>query len=275
MLTCYPSPGKRKAMRISRHFAAGCVRCNVRARITPPGQARLDPGDAFFYGWTEHTAALIAQCRAQGRDWYYADNAYYFGRGAYFRVTRNALMHSGRPGAGSRGRERFERFGIEIAPWRRDGRHVVVATQSRLFYRMKMDLDRDAWTAEVVARLHAATARPIEVCRKPEARDMPPEQAHSPQLESLLEDAWALVTHSSSAAVAALLRGVPVFCLAPCMASPMGLSELAQIEQPATPDGREEWAWTLAANQWTYAEMASGKCWNDLQARSDADRTMV
>ncbi len=166
MLTCYPSPGKRKAMRIGRHFAAGCVRSNVRARITPPGQARLDPGDAFFYGWTEHTAALIALCRAQGRDWYYADNAYYFGRGAYFRVTRNALMHDGRPGAGQGGRDRFERFGIEIAPWRRDGRQVVVATQSRLFY-LQNDRATMKFNRQVVnAACRLTSDAPLDRCRQ-------------------------------------------------------------------------------------------------------------
>ncbi|MFQ5954707.1 MAG: hypothetical protein ACE5JZ_06570 [Kiloniellales bacterium] len=269
-VTCYPSPGKRKAAKMCRYFAAGCIHNGVKARIAPAGCSTLAPRSAaFFYGWTEHTAPLINECGAEGRDWYYADNAYYFGRSTYFRVTRNALMHDGRPAAGEHGRDRFERFGLEIIPWRKGGRHVVVATQSELFYRMKLGHSRASWTAEVVRGIEAATDRPIEVCHKPAPRDMARAQAHAPKLESLLEDAWALVTHSSSASVAALIRGVPVFCLAPCMSSRMGLMDLAKIEEPVTPDGRERWAWALAANQWTYREMATGQCWRELQAQSD------
>ena len=269
-LTCYPSPGKRKAAKMCRHFAAGAARNGVESRVAATGRVGLDPGAAFFYGWTEHTAALINACVADGREWLYADNAYYFGRGAYFRVTRNALMHGGEPAGATRGRERFRRFGIEIAPWRKGGRHVVVATQSELFYRMKLGQARASWTAETVRAIAAATDRPIEVCHKPASRDMARDQAHAPGLEALLEGAWALVTHSSSAAVAALIRGVPVFCLAPCMASRMGLMDLARIEAPYLPDDREPWAWTLAANQWPYAEMASGQCWRELHAPTDS-----
>ena len=265
MLTCYPPPGKKKALKMSRYFCAGAVSHNVKARVAPPGYASLDPGAAaFFYGWTPHTVPLIRECQQNGRTWFYGDNAYFFGRGIYFRVTRNALMHDGEPRGDARGRGRFEAFGIEIAPWRKDGRQVVVATQSELFYRMHVGKERQAWTRNVVRRLKAATDRPIEVCHKPEARDLALTQAHSPDLEALLVDAWALVTHSSSASVAALLRGVPVFCLASCMASRMGLSDLTLIDDPLYPDDREPWAWTLAANQWTYREMLSGQCWREL-----------
>lgn len=93
MVTCYPSPDKRKGLKLVRAFAQGCG-----GRVAPVGQASLEDGGAFFYGMTEHSLSLIARCRSEGRDWYYADNAYYFGRGTHFRVTRNALMYDGSAG---------------------------------------------------------------------------------------------------------------------------------------------------------------------------------
>lgn len=247
-VTCYPSPGKRKALKICRAFAAGCG-----GTVAETGETTLRPGPAFFYGWTEHTAPLIARCRAEGRTWIYADNAYYFGRGTYFRVTRNALMHDGR---GEAGPERFARFGIAVKPWRRDGEHIVVATQSEAFYRLHLGTTRELWTARVCDELDLFTRRPVVVCHKPPL-PWPGDDPHG-GFEEALPGAWAVVSHSSSVMVKALIEGVPVISLGPSMASIMGTNDPAHIEDPRMPDGREQWLWNLAANQWTRGEMREG-----------------
>ncbi len=260
-VTCYPSPGKKKGLDVCQSFAAGCGGC-----VAPPGQDRLEPGPAFFYGWTAHSVPLMEQCRREGHDWYYADNAYYFGRGAYFRVTRNALMHDG---GGIAGQERLARFGIEIKPWRAHGDHVLVTTQSDLFYRQRLGIARDAWTAGVVRALERTTKRDVRVCHKPEAKASGNAPAAA-SFEASLKGAHALVTHSSATAVKALIEGVPVFCIGVCMASIMGLDDLSRIESPVTPGGREQWLRNLAANQWTREEMRNGACWRDLMYQTIA-----
>ena len=150
-----------------------------------------------------------------------------------------------------------------MAPWRKGGRHVLVTTQSELFYRLSLGTTRAAWLADVVACLRAATERPIEVCHKPRPWESG-NAAAGPGFEAYLADAHALVTHSSSTAIKALLEGVPVFCTGPCMASVMGRADLALVEDPLYPEGREPWLWNLAANQWTREEMADGTCWRHL-----------
>ncbi len=274
MLTCYPSPGKRKALKLCAAFAEGSG-----GRVAGLGESRLLPGAAFFYGMTGHTLPLIERCRRDGRDWYYADNAYYFGRGRYFRVTRNAYQHDG---GGAAGPACFARFGLKPAPWRtggrtggrkggrNGGRHILVTTQSELFYRLVLGTTRAAWLADVVTQLRAATDRPIEVCHKP-APATSGNAAAGPGFEKHLAHAHALVTHSSSTAAKALLDGVPVFCLGACMASSMGHADLALIEDPYYPDDREPWLWNLAANQWTREEMTDGTCWRQLTERAAAE----
>ncbi|MEQ8504625.1 MAG: hypothetical protein RIB80_04815 [Rhodospirillales bacterium] len=74
-----------------------------------------------------------------------------------------------------------------------------------------------------------------------------------------------MVTWTSNAAVDALLAGVPVFCTGDCAASVMGRSDPINIEYPYYPDNRYEWAATLAANQWTLDEIASGMMWAALE----------
>jgi hypothetical protein len=257
MVTCYPSPGKKKALKMCEFFAAG-----ARGKVAKPGQDHLEPGPAFFYGWTDHTLPLMKQCQSEGRDYFYADNAYYFGRGKYFRITKNKLMHDG---SGNAGPERFRQFSIALKPWRSEGRHIVIASQSETFYQQRMGISRDEWTARVVEKLKQHTERPIIVCHKPDAKDMRPDQAHAPGFESHLQGAWAMVTHSSSAAVKAVIDGIPVFCDPECMCALVGETDLSKIETPRTPEGREQWLWNLAANQWAWEEIRNGTAWRALR----------
>lgn len=254
-VTCYPSPGKRKGQSLCEAFAEGCG-----GRVAAAGDSVLHPGAAFFYGWTEHSAKLIRQCQAEGRTWYYCDNAYYFGRGTYFRVTKNAFMHDG---SGNADGWRLRPFQLRLQDWNLEGSKIVVTTQSEVHYTARLGTTRDAWTSDVIAEIEKHTERPIIVCHKPDPKASGNAYA-APGFEVELSDAWAVVAHCSSAMVKALIEGVPVFSLAPSMASRMGRSDLAQIEDPFYPEGRMQWLANLAANQWTRDEMRSGKCWRDL-----------
>jgi hypothetical protein len=251
-VVCYPSRSKRKALKVCTAFAQG-----AGGGVAPLGHQRLvGAAPAFFYGMTDHTLPLIELCRRRGHDWFYCDNAYYFGRGTHFRVTRNALMHDGR---GRARRDRLQELGVVLKPWRRRGRHIVLTTQSDLFCRFQLGISRDAWTAEVAAEIARHTDRKVVVCDKP--RQLAPGQAHHEGFEAYLEDAWALVTHSSSTAVKALAEGVPVISLGASMANRMARSSLADIEEPLYPDDRAEWLNVLLANQWTPEEMRKGRAW--------------
>lgn len=264
MITCYPGVGKKKGLGICQAFADGANAAGDIARVQPPGTAAtLAPGSAFFYGTTSDNEFLLKQAIREKRDWYYADNAYYFGRGRYFRVTRNALQHDG---SGTADPARWRSFGLATGAWKRDGRNIVIATQSDLWHQQRTGGSRQEWAVEIRRRLKAYTDRPVDLCLKPDARDMQPNQPHSPQLEHLLRDAWCCVVHSSSAAVASLIAGVPVITLANCAATIMGVKSLAQIEDPLYPDDRERWLAVLAANQWTVDEMRDGTAWRALQA---------
>lgn len=180
-------------------------------------------------------------------------------------------MHDGLGATRSR---RFEQFGVAPKPWtmtcppynlgRRDGDHVVVATQSEIFYKMRLGLGRDEWTDRTIGELRRYTDRRIVVCHKPTPQIQG--QPHR-NFEDLLPGAWAVVSHSSSVMIKALLDGVPVFSLGESMASRMGLSDLSRIENPLCPKGRAGWLRTLAANQWTREEMRNGTCWRDLRDR--------
>lgn len=212
---------------------------------------RLLPGGFAMYG-SIHLWDIFMLARRDGRDWIYADNGYLRPGhwDGYFSVTRRGYQWDG-TGEGSE--DRFAALDIVIQPWRTGGRHVLVCPPTPIWSTL-IGLDDGRWVRDTVAALKAATDRPIRIRRKPRKRsgDVPA----VPFAEDL-KNCWAVVTHSTKAAVEALMAGVPVFCTAPCAASRLALADLAEIERPFRPN-RWDWACGLAANQWTIEEMRRG-----------------
>lgn len=235
MLKGYPVPGKQKSIDICNAFIAGA----------PPSAL-----GSVFYGVTEANRDAWQCAKIDGSAWY-IDNSYFdAARQTYFRVTRNATQHAGR---GESDGKRFNRLGIAIRPWRR-GSHIVVVQQSDSFMRNVAGYPSD-YVADVIVRLADITDRSILV--RLWNRDK-----HR-ACDGLLEDlsgAHALVTHSSAAAVTALLSGVPVAVSRMSCAQHMAGS-IDDIEGLPRPDNREQWASVLADQQFTLEEMRSGLAW--------------
>lgn len=250
MVTCYAELSKGKSVRLIEAFAAGCG-----GRVAHVGARVLEPGAAAFYGVRAGFVHLVDQARADGRDWYLIDNSYFdCARERQYRITRNALQCDGLQACWSgEGTARLRALGVTVQPWRAGGAHIVVCPQSDEY--MALVGWHGNWLTGVTATLRQHTARELRVRRKKDARSLAED----------LRGAWALVTHSSSAAVEALLAGVPVFCTGRCAARWMGTGDLSLIETPPMPDRREEWAAVLAENQWSEAEMRDGTAWRALQ----------
>ena len=231
-LVCWPQPGKRKSLDVLAAFAAGW----------------RGGGDAFF--GVVGIERVFEEARSRGA-WFYGDNAFFDRcRGAHFRFARNALQiaEAQRPDWA-----RWRAIGLRIAPWQR-GRHVVVVEQSA--HHLRLSGGGEAWLGGTLNSLAALTDRPIRVRRW--NRD---KGGAASSLAADLNDAHALVTHTSAAANEALLAGVPVFVTGPCAASPLASGSLEGIEAPRYPDGREEWAAGLAGSQWTLEELRAGAFW--------------
>ena len=210
----------------------------------------LFDGSAAMFG-TPPLWPLIRAAQAHGRDVYFGDHGY-FGRHKFYRITANALQHDG---TGDATPDRFQAFQRPVQPWRRTGQYVLVCPNSAVYFGLH-GLNVEDWLIDVRAQLAQHTDRDVrirwKVTGEPIATD--------------LEHAWAVVVFSSAAALDALIAGVPVFTLAPFAATVrMGLADLARIETPSYPDGREPFLWNLANNQWTIRELCSGAAWGALQ----------
>jgi hypothetical protein len=250
MLICYVDPSKRKGGKVCKAFAQGAGGQVSR-------EQKLRSGPAAFWGITEHLAPLWARAKGDGRDWYYLDNGY-MPCGIFYRATKNAVQISS---IGSGDYRRFARLNIELRPWRRDGRHILVCPPGEHYGRL-LGFDHAAWLSESLTVLRSYSDREIRIRTKP-----PPGVLISPStgktLEEDLKRCWALVSRHSNTAVEAVCAGVPAFVTHECAATAVGLADLSLIETPVYPD-RETWAACLAANQWTKSEMRDGMAWRAL-----------
>ena len=157
-------------------------------------------------------------------------------------------------------------LGLQLQPWRAQGDHVLVCLQRDGGWSMK-GTDMTAWTVNTVRRLRELTSRPIVIRAHPKHRiDLSVlsglgavrQSLHGTDLTQDLAGAWAAVFYNSSASVAAVLAGIPVFATDDdCVAWRMANPDLAQIEDPKMP-AREQWLYDLSAAHWTDAESRSG-----------------
>lgn len=227
---------------VSKAFATGCA-----GQLVPP--IKLFDDDAVCYGILRGCGDVIKQCQWVGRTFFHIDHGY-FQRGhydGYYRVTRNAFQCSG---LGNRPSDRLDKLNVDMKPWRKDGDHIVVIPLTGAFGAF-LGIDPDKWVQAVVSEIARYTDRPVIV----KSKDGAP-------LRDALRNAHCLVTHSSNAAVDALLEGLPVVTLGPSACHPLS-TQLPQIEFPVYGD-RRQWAQNLAYGQFTLDEMRSGMAWEIL-----------
>jgi hypothetical protein len=246
MLWCCVTPERRdKTRRIMEALAEGWGEPAQVIEGSPP-----DDGEPFViwgHRWLAET--VIPQAEASGRPYWFIDNGFWNpggndGRG-YYRFTYRGLSPvlltdcEWRPVP-------------LLAPWRRNGRHILIAMPG-VHHGLAHGLDLTHWRANIEHKVRKHTRRPVIARRKGSGKTLAED----------LYDCWALVTHSSNAAVDAVIAGVPVFVDGASAAAPVGNLDVSQIEQPVMPD-RTRWLHSLACQHFTLDEMRDGAAWRCL-----------
>jgi hypothetical protein len=164
--------------------------------------------------------------------------------------------------------DRAESVGVKIEPWRDyTSGHILIAGMGDKGARAE-GFEVEEFERKVWKRLSEFTDRRIVYRPKPSYRRARPIQglAYSPRtidISVALQNCFAVVTHHSNVAVDAICRGIPAFSWKG-VAVKMSQQELAYIECPSMPDGREQWVNDLAYCQWNVEEMKKGLAWNYL-----------
>lgn len=96
--------------------------------------------------------------------------------------------------------------------------------------------------------------------------------SHSPSSTSIheaLKGCFCLVTHGSTAAMDAVISGVPSIVLGQGIASPVASNQLESIVKPFWPDDETRMRWINAMSycQWTLDEFRSGEAWEYIKGQ--------
>lgn len=242
-------------------FAAGCG-----GRVVNGGPVR--PGPVALWGEHKFWPTLQAAI-AEGRTWYYGDHAY-FGRNIFYRITKNALQHTGIGPADLarldfvRDRLQSVRGALDFSPQQNDLNGFILLCPPSEPCANRAGFTQAEWTRIVTRKLRRITNRELRIRQKPKVNRAP-----APLLEAL-RGAYALVTFTSNVAVESLVAGFPAICTG---SNPIhafgryGINALARLTVPSVRD-RMEWASVLCANQWTLEEIKSGKAWESINGLS-------
>lgn len=208
---------------------------------------------------------LIQECWNNNHTFYYMDSGYVGnyksssnpqGWKLWHRIVKNDVQHNeiiDRPS------DRWNQLDYPIEK-RKQGKHILLVTPSEKpckFY----GIDRDTWVKETVAEIKKHTDRPI-IIRDKAVR----QQRITNTIFEDLNNAHALVTYQSIAAVESVLYGVPAFTLAPTAADPVCDKDLSLIETPTIQDTDKihKWAHHLAYGQFHIKEMKNGTAYKIL-----------
>lgn len=245
-IACYLD--RPKADHWMRAFATGCG-----GRLIATGERDFSADDHVVMGNWPVASKLIAEFKQDRISFWYLDSAY-LQTSTDLRIERNRFWPILK--FGEHTIDRAIAKGVQLKPWRHDGKHVLVCMHGYKFGR-PWSIDIAEWHDNIENRIRVVTDRPIVMRQKLVDQPVP--------LENDLKNAWCVVTHSSTAGVAAALAGVPVFCEETCAAAPVGLTDFSKIEIPVRPD-REPWVAELAWRQWSNLEMRRGKAWAHVSA---------
>ena len=216
------------------------------------------------FGVLRGTGELIKECQRITHTFYYFEHAYVFKEQRHnknhifndkmYRLTKNGMMINYIDKLNDIDNKRISNFKkhIEIKPWTKKGDYILIVSPSE---HVNLWYDFTNWEKDKINKLKQYTQREIRVRRK---------DSKTPFMEEL-KNAWAVITSQSTAAVDAVMNGVPSFCDEMSMAKPVSHTDLSYIETPFYTDNREEWMNSLLANQYTMSEIKNGFAWNRLK----------
>ena len=225
-------------------YKAGLAACGYS--VIEQHNHRPGPDDVLLiWNRNKNREAIAKRYEAVGARIYVTENGY------IGKTKALAIGHHSGAGKWYIGEEdRWATLGVEVKPWRKDGKHLLLLPQ-RSIGEEGVAMPRN-WITTTTEKLKRLTDRPIRV------RKHPGKDRSGPTIEEDLEGAWAAVTWASGAGIKAIINGIPVFHhLKKWIGAPAATTSF-DIENPWMGD-RRPMLHRLAWAQWTWDEIRSGE----------------
>lgn len=269
----YEARQHKRSKEVCHAMLAGLQKLGERVRLRDASQYRRPEARvAVFYGLADGCRKIFREYKECGLTAVYVDLGYWKRKdGGNYLGYHKFSVNDRHPTAYFQKRaktdERARMLGLSVAPWREQGKHILIAGMSPKGSRAE-GFPPSVWERRAVQIMRQHTDRPIVYRPKPKWEHVPKIPGTmfraGESLDAALRDCHAVVTHHSNVSVDGLLLGVPAFVVEGA-ALVMGSDDLRTIETPRRPDGREQWLADLAWCQWNIAEMREGAAWRYLK----------
>jgi len=166
-----------------------------------------------------------------------------------------------------------EKYGINVKPWRKEGKYIVIAHQPNLGFDGE---SREPFYEDVVNRcIDLSGTKKVVVCESPigSGKHASPEQINKWKYmgckvvtsvdKGILDEAWCFISSGGTTASKALFAGIPVYGNELNVTDPVRSNQKLDdfIKSPDMPN-RSSWLNWIAYQQWTFEEMVSGKAFD-------------
>jgi hypothetical protein len=164
--------------------------------------------------------------------------------------------------------DRKKNLGWQFRPWRKSGKHVIIAGSSAKYHNFYNIKEPTEWARKLIKYLNRATKREIIYRPKPTWKEAVPIEGSTfsgrdQKISDVLNGAHCMITHGSNACFEAMLAGIPTIVMGDAVMKPISSITEEDIEKPrlASDKERHQVLNFLAYQQWTLAEMLDGKAW--------------
>lgn len=217
--------------------------------------------------WTENSVAVVGTLRGtetiiwesqrRGHNFYYMDHAYFHATRLYqgdiqYRIIKSQMQLNHLVDLDEEDYKRIDRYKpIATKPFTKNGNHILLCPPTKAICRLYNLGDEQSWIDDMVLELKSHTDRDIIIRKKDETKT----------LQEQLKNCHAIVTHQSTAAIQAILQGVPSFCDLISQSVPVSETDISKIETPFYPDDdlRKQWIDSLLSCQFNMSEISNGK----------------
>ena len=217
--------------------------------------------------WTENSVAVVGTLRGtetiiwesqrRGHNFYYMDHAYFHATRLYqgdiqYRIIKSQMQLNHLVDLDEEDYKRIDRYKpITTKPFTKNGNHILLCPPTKAICRLYNLGDEQSWIDDMLLELKSHTDRDIIIRKKDETKT----------LQEQLKNCHAIVTHQSTAAIQAILQGVPSFCDLISQSVPVSETDISKIETPFYPDDdlRKQWIDSLLSCQFNMSEISNGK----------------
>jgi len=192
-------------------------------------------------------------------------------RGTTWKVALNGINRDAQFGTMGHGPERAKQLGLELKPWRTDGKFILLCGQHDKSEQWSNMPPMSKWIMDTIETVQANSDKPILFrphprCQLPaiesqyknvQRQDPVYVNGSYDDFDMNFNNIFATISWSSNPAMHSVIQGIPTFTGPSSLAYDVSLQDFTQIDDPLYPD-RTQWLNDYAWTEFTIEEISQG-----------------